>query len=504
VSAGIARDRAPDLPPTSARAGWTGAWVAARLGVSVRTASSAFGPALPDLVGLAVRRNPRRAHLLVSSVLGKHVPTDPRLVYGSGALLGLLVADALTAGSLPSRPDRSRLGALLSSALDGDDDAAAALVADLPAAGRATAGPTGTVVVGFAETATALGHVVADVLGAPYLHSTRRRVPGAVPVGRFEEEHSHATSHLLLPTDPGFLATDGPLVLVDDELSTGQTALNTIVALQATFPRARYVLAALVDLRSAQDRRRMAAVAAALGVDIAVVALAAGSIDLPADILRAAASLVAGREAAAGAQSSELDAPAAQRPAAAVMGGRPPALSAWPAGVREGARHGFTPADGRQLGAAATAVAVDLAGRTTGPRILVLGHEELMFAPLRIAMELAGRVGSTDLVRFSTTTRSPILAVDEPGYAVRTALTFPAQDDPVDGARFAYNVAPGRDAAARFNDIVLVVDSQSDTPALRCPGGLLDALQGAGDRVHLVVVPAWPPAGPTGQVGDRR
>jgi hypothetical protein len=186
------------------------------------------------------------------------------------------------------------------------------------------------------------------------------------------------------------------------------------------------------------------------------------------------------------------------------MAGRPPALSAWPAGVREGARHGFTPADGRQLGAAATAVAVDLAGRTTGPRILVLGHEELMFAPLRIAMELAGRVGSTDLVRFSTTTRSPILAVDEPGYAVRTALTFPAQDDPVDGARFAYNVAPGRDAAARFNDIVLVVDSQSDTPALRCPGGLLDALQGAGDRVHLVVVPAWPPAGPTGQVGDRR
>ncbi|MBX6769793.1 MAG: phosphoribosyltransferase domain-containing protein, partial [Actinomadura rubrobrunea] len=54
---------------------WPGEWVAARLGVRLVDGERPAGVGLADLVGLAVRRNPRRAHLLVSTVLGKHVPT---------------------------------------------------------------------------------------------------------------------------------------------------------------------------------------------------------------------------------------------------------------------------------------------------------------------------------------------------------------------------------------------------------------------------------------------
>lgn len=57
-------------------------------------------------------------------------------------------------------------------------------------------------VLGFAETATGLGHCVADELDARYLHSTRRPVAGMVAAAGFEEVHSHATSHLLLPRSP--------------------------------------------------------------------------------------------------------------------------------------------------------------------------------------------------------------------------------------------------------------------------------------------------------------
>ncbi len=64
--------------------------------------------------------------------------------------------------------------------------------------GRAC-GAAGTLVLGYAETATALGHCVAESLDADYLHSTRRQVPGYRPVAGFDEEHSHATRHLLLP-----------------------------------------------------------------------------------------------------------------------------------------------------------------------------------------------------------------------------------------------------------------------------------------------------------------
>ncbi|WP_205706312.1 phosphoribosyltransferase domain-containing protein, partial [Kineococcus indalonis] len=64
---------------------WPGAWVREHLGVDVTGPPGADGLDVRDLLGLALRRNPRRAHLLVSTVLGKHVPTDPRLVRAAAA-----------------------------------------------------------------------------------------------------------------------------------------------------------------------------------------------------------------------------------------------------------------------------------------------------------------------------------------------------------------------------------------------------------------------------------
>lgn len=163
---------------------------------------------------------------------------------------------------------------------------------------RAVLGAEPAVVLSYAETATALGQCVADELGAVHLHSTRRAVPGYTSVAGFEEEHSHATSHLLLPRDPELLAADGALVLVDDELSTGRTVLNTIAALHRRWPRRRYVLAALVDLRTARDRARLAEFAAGLGASVTAVALARGEIRLPADVVARAAAVVRGDVAA--------------------------------------------------------------------------------------------------------------------------------------------------------------------------------------------------------------
>ncbi|MFI1204222.1 phosphoribosyltransferase [Streptomyces sp. NPDC020883] len=423
---------------------WTGEWVARRLGVAL-----SGGDELPELLGLALRRNPRRAHLLVSHVLGKHIPQRPDVVHGAGAGLG------------------RRVRALL-----GDAEAARA------------------VVLGYAETATALGHSVADGLAlAPYLHSTRRPVPGVPHVAGFEEEHSHATSHLLLPEDGALLAGDGPLVLVDDEFSTGRTVLNTIRALHARHPRRRYVIVALVDMRSAADQERLAEFAAELGARVDVVALADGGVHLPADVLERGRELVAAHE----------------EPPAPPGGGaarRPEALRVdlgWPAGLPDGGRHGFTPAHRARLEEHLPAMAARIAARLgAARRVLVLGNEELMYAPLRLAGALdAHLTGTGAAVHFSTTTRSPVLAVDDPGYAIRTRLTFPAHDRPADGPgeRYAYNVAPGNDPARRFDAVVAVVDSAGDRPELHAPGGLLDRLADHTDRLLLAVVPAHAPRG---------
>ncbi|WP_232789101.1 cysteine protease StiP domain-containing protein, partial [Streptomyces odonnellii] len=180
----------------------------------------------------------------------------------------------------------------------------------------------------------------------------------------------------------------------------------------------------------------------------------------------------------------------------------------WPDGVPDGGRHGFTPAHRARLESALPGMAAALAERLDGARrILVLGFEELMYAPLRLAEALeqlcATRAAGTSVsgtgavgaeVRYSTTTRSPVLAVDDPGYAIRSRLVFPAHDTAAfpdgdgTGDRYAYNVAGGG-----FDAVVLVVDSLADSPELRAPGGLLAQLAAHIPRVVLAVVPAYVP-----------
>jgi hypothetical protein len=512
---------------------WSGTWVAERLGVEL----TGDAP-LRELLGLALRRNPKRAHLLVSNVLGKHVPQSPRVVWRAGYDLGVRV--------------RELLG---------------------PAEARRA------VVLGYAETATGLGHSVADGLGvAPYLHSTRRPVAGVAPAGGFEESHSHATSHLLLPEDPELLAGPGPLVLVDDEFSTGNTVLNTVRALHARYPRDRYVIVALVDMRAPADRDRLTAFAAEIGARVDLVALASGTVRLPEGVLEKGQALVARHESSATdsvtASAPACASPSEPAPAAATAGSGAAAAAepggaaaaafesasvvrrvdlGWPAGVPDGGRHGFTPEHRARLDAALPAMAERLAealglpglpcppgtdgsawypdadrggdrgGDSHGdrgtarardphgdrggardkapggdphgagpggppPRVLVLGFEELMYAPLALGVALEARGGAD--VRYSTTTRSPVLAVDDPGYAIRTRLVFPAHDDPADGPgdRYAYNVA-----GAGFDAVAVVVDSVADTPALHAPDGLLARLAAHIPHVVLAVVPSYVP-----------
>ncbi|MEV0242737.1 cysteine protease StiP domain-containing protein, partial [Streptomyces sp. NPDC050674] len=165
----------------------------------------------------------------------------------------------------------------------------------------------------------------------------------------------------------------------------------------------------------------------------------------------------------------------------------------WPADLPDGGRHGFTPAHRARLEAALPAMAARIAEALPphARRVHILGFEELMYAPLRLARELERTTGVE--VRFSTTTRSPVLAVDDPGYAIRTRLAFPAHDDPADGPgeRYVYNVA-----GAGFDAVVAVVDSAGDTPALHAPDGLLARLAAHTPRVLLAVIPSYAPEAP--------
>lgn len=393
------------------------------------TATGSSSPwSVETLVRPGLRRNPRRAHLLVSEVLGKHIPVDPAVV-----------TDAA-----------DRLADLVLAAVGGSD----------------------VDVLGFAETATGLGHGVAARLGAHcYLHSTRRNVPGTDVYAEFQEGHSHATDHRLLPTSVGVLAPQLPLVLVDDEISTGTTALEAVRSMHAVTPRTHYVIASLVDMRAPGHRSESDSVAAELGVVIDSVSLAQGSVALDENLV----------DSVAGLPDPEYN------PVSAAAGTVTRVDASWPAAVPDGGRHGFLATDAAPFEAAVADVAAVVATVVTpGRAVIVLGHEELMYLPLRLASALADR-GHPAL--FQTTTRSPAYVLDESGYPLRRGFRFLAPELGEAEARYVYNASGPKDAL-----IVLVVDEPADTEVLFDAAGPARTIAASGVDVLVVVVRGADPA----------
>ncbi|MFN3726679.1 MAG: phosphoribosyltransferase domain-containing protein [Allosphingosinicella sp.] len=169
---------------------------------------------LDALCDFATRRNPKRAFLIVSKVLGRHIPAAPSLMRKSMRDLTAQVPD------------------------------------DLP-------GPV--LVVGLAETAVCLGQGVYEELARRpgwnglYIHSTRQQVHAPL-LCRFEEPHSHASAHLIYRPESSDLDLVRSLVLVDDEISTGTTLANLAGALAEHLPSLeRIVAASLTDWSGGRD-----------------------------------------------------------------------------------------------------------------------------------------------------------------------------------------------------------------------------------------------------------
>jgi hypothetical protein len=319
--------------------------------------------ALDRLCGYASRQNRKRSFLFVSKVLGKHWPVRPsemREVYR------LLAAD------LPDLP-----GPLL--------------------------------FVGMAETATGFGQGIYDSLlrltgrdDILFLHTTRYH-SSRLPAFNFQEVHSHATDHLLyLPeTAEGqrIFATAASLVIADDEISTGATALNLLTAYRSANPslqEARFV--SITNWLGAERGKELRDAAAPVRIDYAQI-LRGGFTFTPES------SFII---------DEEFD----------VQGGTELKDLFFTVNWGRFGIQGIPELDLPRMTAGCDFV--------PGDRILVLGSGEFAYPPFLLAEYLEG-CGYD--VRFQSTTRSPIML----GNDIHSRLRF--IDNYGDGiANFVYNV----------------------------------------------------------------
>ncbi len=89
--------------------------------------------------------------------------------------------------------------------------------------------------VGFAETATAIGSRLAVYMDSYYMQTTREDIRD-VEYLYFTESHSHATEQKLIKTDLDRIIDDiDRIVFVEDEVTTGNTILKIIDIIEKTY-----------------------------------------------------------------------------------------------------------------------------------------------------------------------------------------------------------------------------------------------------------------------------
>lgn len=147
-----------------------------------------------DLVRIAKRENnTKREYLVVNRLQGKHIPVRPHEALFMFQALGDMVKKAAYKEKL--------------------------------------------LLVGFAETATAIGAAVAAELSADYIQTTREQMEG-VSYLYFSEEHSHAAEQKLIKEDmDAALKQAERIIFIEDEVTTGKTILNIMDVIKKQYNR---------------------------------------------------------------------------------------------------------------------------------------------------------------------------------------------------------------------------------------------------------------------------
>ncbi|MFP4014045.1 MAG: phosphoribosyltransferase family protein [Chitinispirillaceae bacterium] len=373
-----------------------------------------------DLFTMALRHsNSRRSFLFVSKILGKHIPITPcTLVEATEHLSRLWLGEYF--GS-----DVNTISEPL-------------------------------LVIGFAETATAMGHALFSHLegNVSYLHSTREHSPDISPVLYACESHSHATDHDFYLTDRKLITGAKHILVVDDEITSGRTALELIRAIDEQFPGKEYSVASFLDWRTKDNRN--AFLAGINGREVKAVSLLRG------EVVRN--TLWSPSEKFLNSWNKN-DNPISFKTIE---------LPFTPSDYRNesdrfmafSGRFGMGREDQEKLEREISSFGHEIRRNRDGGKTLFLGRGECMYIPLRLAME-AG-----ENVFFHATTRSPAWPSGKnASYGIKNGISFEALDGST-YREYVYNILD-----RSYDELFLVTENRC------CPERLktfMQFVEGAG------------------------
>ncbi|MGL4453050.1 MAG: phosphoribosyltransferase domain-containing protein [Sarcina sp.] len=348
---------------------------------------------LNDLIVMASRaNNEKRNFLFVSKILGKHIEVNPDVCKGIGYILASLICEKNKNTELivsNFKNHNNNLGKLLNTNYMCKEKVC---------------------VLGFAETATGLGMAVASAIkDSFYLTTTRENIISLNSILKFEEEHSHATTHKCYLENLKSLTSSDRIVLVDDEITTGKSMLNIIKELKQVTGIDKYSILSVLDWRNDEYLSLYENFKADNEVEIEVLSLISGIIKNDDETIYYDSDILELKEKVDVKDISGI----LDRVIYETKENKEESY------ICNTGRFGISYDDIVNLEKQCEKIA-KVINKEIGykKKVLVLGHGENIYIPSRIAAYLDGEI------KFKSTTRSPIYCKNEIGYPVKEKMFF--------------------------------------------------------------------------------
>jgi hypothetical protein len=356
---------------------------------------------------MGARVNPKRSFLFVSKLLGKHLEVQADIPKLSGHLLSNLFTKKY------SNTYFSDIHKLVKAVKTGE--ITTSVKEEL---NRTYPLDEKVLFFGFAETATGIGHAVfSSFENAHYVHTTREEFSDKTSVFDFQEEHSHATEHLCYLLEKDDIEDVSHIVLIDDEVTTGNTCLNLIRSLNEVYPNKKYTIMSLLDWRTADQEENYEQFKKELNLEIECLSLLRGSVELKQ-------TTVFEQE-----MKDHTVLPTVSNGYRTISHYFKDRVKVWRGKdkvetlLQTTGRFGVSSEQAKAIEEEAKMLGEYLNPLRRGHKTLCIGNGEFMYVPSRIASYMGENVA------YKSSTRSPIYVAQQDGYPVHDRIDYEMTND---------------------------------------------------------------------------
>lgn len=402
---------------------------------------------LEHLFQVAARVNKKRSFLFVSKLLGKHLAQDPKICLLTGHLLALRYSEVVH-----GKTDIRTQKVINAMKTNQNTSEVLSLFEKNPIELL-----NSVIFIGFAETATALGHAVFSSfsLNAKYIHTTREKIENLQPTITFEEEHSHATSHRVYALEKEFFQEQSEVVLIDDELTTGKTAVNIIRKIKEVYPEKKFfTIISILDWRTQVNREQFRALERELMIKIHEISLIEGLIEVKGTPTLEQEKKYDYRSFFQQVATFSLKEYLCKNMYVQLRPVDFNDTNSFSPYLLSTGRFGLTREKDKEYTKMYKNIGNHLQTMRKGKRTLVLGTGEFMYLPMKIASFMG------DGISLQSTTRSPIYIDEAKPYLIQQKFTFHSPDN--DGiTNYLYNIEPNQ-----YDDIFIFIERSSSEVAM--------------------------------------